>query len=219
MLVKTIEIKEGLRDYLLEVGGIETRELATIRSLADGHPQEVMQTTAEQGQLLYFLAKLIRAKNALELGVFLGYGTLATAMALPEDGKILACDISDENVKRAIPHWEKAGVRDKIDLRILPALDLLYELSQDKSRQFDFVFVDADKGNYENYYDLIIPMLRKGGLLLLDNTLWKGEVANNENTDEQTLLFRKLNKKVVDDSRVVSCLLPLADGLTLITKL
>ena len=219
MLSKSIELNQQLADYLLGVGGIETPELAAIRKLADGHPQEVMQTTFEQGQLIYFLAKLINARQALELGVFFGYSALATALALPQDGKLIACDVSDENVKQSFPHWEAAKVRDKIDLRIMPGLDLLRELGEDASNKgsFDFAFVDADKLNYINYYELILPLMRPGGLLLFDNTLWKGEVVNSESTDEMTQHIRQLNQKIADDPRVTSCLLPLADGMTLIS--
>ncbi len=222
MLIKNIEVNKQLRDYLLKFGGVDTPELAALRDLAASHPQNEMQATAEQGQIMFFLAKLINAKNALELGVFLGYSTLAMALALPDDGKIIACDTDRTNPEKAIPFWEKAGVMNKIDLRITPALELLESLAAagttSGAAKFDLVFVDADKGNYEKYYDLIVPMLNIGGLLALDNTLWKGEVADYNIANEQVENFRELNKKISEDKRVVHSILPFADGITLITR-
>lgn len=217
MLNKNILVNQDMREYLLQVGGIESPELAGLRSLAEEHPQSEMQSTAEQGQFLFFLARLINAKSILELGVFLGYGTLAMAMALPEDGTIIACDSDDSNPNKARPFWDKAGVSSKIDLRITPGLALLESLKAE-SANFDMAFVDADKGNYDNYYELIVPLLRPGGLLVLDNTLWRGEVADQSISNNQVDNFRQLNHKIAADDRVTHCLLPLADGMTLIIK-
>ena len=218
MVIKNIEVNQNLRDYLLKFGGVDTPELAALRDLAASHPQTEMQATAEQGQIMFFLAKLINAKNALELGVFLGYSTLAMALALPDDGKIIACDTDRTNPEQAIPFWEKAGVLNKIDLRITPALELLESLAAAGTAKFDLVFVDADKGNYEKYYDLIVPMLNPGGLLALDNTLWLGEVADYSINNGQVENFRELNKKISEDKRVFHSILPFADGITLITR-
>lgn len=219
MLNKNILVNQNMRDYLLQVGGIESPELAELRDLAEKHPQSEMQSTAEQGQLLFFLAKLINAKNILELGVFFGYGTLAMALALPEDGKLLACDLDERNPQQALPIWHKAGVAQKIELQITPAVELLESLTATSATKFDMAFVDADKGNYQIYYDLIIPMLRSGGLLVMDNTLWRGEVADPNADNAQVTNFRMLNQKIATDTRVTHCLLPLADGMTLISKL
>ncbi len=218
MLIKNIQVTQDLRDYLLKVGGLESPELSALRALAEDDPQSEMQSTAEQGQLLFFLAKLVNAKNILELGVFLGYGTLAMALALPQDGKLLACDIDATNPNKALPHWKKAGVADKIDLQITPAVEYLESLSDSSSSKFDMAFVDADKGNYQTYYDLIIPMLRPGGILVMDNTLWRGEVSDASINNAQVQNFRELNQKIATDDRVIHCLLPLADGMTLISK-
>lgn len=218
MLVKNISVNQKLRKYLLHYGGFDSKELAALRSLAEKHRMKEMQTTAEQGQLLYFLVKLLGAKKALELGVFLGYGTLSVALALPDNGKIIACDISDIDTCKALPYWEKAGVMKKIDLRIQPALDTLNYLQKQAINDIDFAFVDADKLNYMKYYNMIIPLLRPGGLMVFDNTLWGGEVANKSIDSPQLNNFRELNEYIANDKRVYLCLLPLADGMTLIAK-
>ena len=218
MLTKNISINDEMRSYLLRYGGIDTKELAELRELAAQHPLQEMQTTAEQGQLMFFLASHIRAKKALELGVFFGYGTLAIALALPDNGKVIACDISDDNVNKALPYWKKAGVMHKIDVRIDTALTTLNALQEDGVTDIDFVFIDADKLNYMSYYDTIIPMLSPGGLMVLDNTLWHGEVADDSIDNPQVENFRKLNEYIAQDERVNICLLPLADGMTLVSK-
>ncbi len=217
-LFKDVPLDDRLRNYLLSYGGIETEELAGLRQLAETKPQENMQSTAEQGQLIFFLLKLLNARKALELGVFMGYGSLIMALALPSDGRVIACELDDENVQLAVPYWKRAGVADKIDLRLGPALDTLAQLKSEGVDDIDFVFIDADKGNYYNYYELSLALVRKGGLIALDNTLWKGLVVDESASDQQTENFRRLNAYIAKDSRVDMCLLPLADGMTLVHK-
>ena len=215
---KDIPPDERLRGYLLSYGGMDTRELAELRRLAENNPQAAMQSTLEQGRLIFFLIKLMGARKALELGVFLGYGTLATALALPADGKVIACELDEEYPRQAAPYWQRSGVRHKIDLRLGPALDTLAQLQREGTRDIDFAFIDADKDNYPNYYEKVLPLMRKGGLLALDNTLWRGWVADETIMDERTELFRRLNAHIHQDKRVDMCLLPIADGMTLVHK-
>ena len=215
---KDIPLDERLRNYLLRYGGIDTQELADLRQLVEHNPQAAMQSTPEQGQLIFFLVKLIGAHKALELGVFMGYGTLAIALALPKDGKVIACELNQEYPQLATSAWHRSGVGHKIDLRLGPALESLRQLRQEEINDIDFVFIDADKNNYLNYYEEALPLMRKGGLLALDNTLWKGQVADETIKDEQTKLFRHLNAHIHQDKRVDMCLLPIADGMTLVHK-
>jgi caffeoyl-CoA O-methyltransferase len=167
-----------------------------------------------------FLVQLTGAKKTLEMGVYTGYSSLATALALPEDGHIIACDLNKEWTSVAKLFWERAGVAHKIDLRLAPAaetLDSLIELNG--SDTFDFIFIDADKKNYDIYYEKSLILLRKGGLLLLDNTLWKGKVADQANTESLTEAIRALNKKIYNDKRVSMVVIPMGDGMTLVMKI
>ncbi len=215
---KSIPLDQTLTDYLCRVGGIDTAELTKLRAAAAEHPSGEMQTTAQQGQLLYFLMKLINAKKVLELGVFLGYGTLSIALALPKDGKVMACD-NDENAHaNAYPYWQRAGVAEKIDFRPVSASGLLRHLADAGVRDLDAVFIDADKGGYANYYEMSLPLLRPGGLLILDNMLWRGLVAEPSPTEEPQRSLDALNRHIHRDARVDMCLLPLADGMMLVRK-
>ena len=215
---KDIPLTQELRTYLLKYGGIDTPELEALRELAENSPHRALQTTPEQGQFIYFLLRLIGARKALELGVFMGYGTLSIALALPEDGKVVACELDAQFPCLAQPYWERAGVVHKIDLRIAPALETLKQLAQEEVKDFDFVFIDADKENYMNYYEQSLTMLRRGGMMALDNTLWSGKLADKHAQGEQTQAFRQLNAHIQHDTRIDSCLLPLADGMTLVRK-
>ena len=179
-----------------------------------------MQTAPEQGQLLHLLARLAGAKKTLEVGVFLGYSSTWVALALPAGGKIVACDQSEEYTTQARQLWREAGVEDKIELRLGPALDTLDTLiSEGHGGSFDFAFIDADKVNYAKYYDRALVLLRPGGLIAIDNVLWHGDVTDAGKTDADTEAIRAFNRKLQADDRVALSLVPLGDGLTLACKL
>ena len=165
------------------------------------------------------LVKLIGAKKTLEVGVFTGYSALAVAMALPTEGRVIACDVSEEFGAIAHTYWQKANVAHKIDLRIAPALDTLDSLiAAGESGSFDFAFIDADKRSYDSYYERSLQLIRPGGLIAIDNTLWYGRVADPEVQDSRTQCIRTLNEKVRDDERVMMSLVPIGDGLLLALK-
>jgi caffeoyl-CoA O-methyltransferase len=217
---KTIHVTPELYDYLLSVSLREPDVLKELRMETEKLPTRNMQIAPEQGQFMAFLVQLTGAKKTLEMGVYTGYSSLATALALPEDGHIIACDLNKEWTSVAKLFWERAGVAHKIDLRLAPAaetLDSLIELNG--SDTFDFIFIDADKKNYDIYYEKSLILLRKGGLLLLDNTLWKGKVADQANTESLTEAIRALNKKIYNDKRVSMVVIPMGDGMTLVMKI
>jgi caffeoyl-CoA O-methyltransferase len=165
------------------------------------------------------LVQLIGASKTLEVGVFTGYSSLRVALALPPNGKIVACDVSEEYTAIARRYWESAGVADKIDLRIAPALDTLDELlAAGQAGTFDFAFIDADKRNYEGYYERSLQLVRPGGLIAIDNVLWAGRVVDSQVQDNQTNSIRAFNEKLYEDERVTLSLVPIADGLTLALK-
>ena len=178
-----------------------------------------MQISPEQGQFMQLLIKIMGAKKTIEVGVFTGYSSLCVALALPVDGKIIACDISTKYTDIAEKYWEDAKVRDKIDLNIGPAVDTLQKLIDNGlSNTFDFTFIDADKINYDNYYELCLKLLRPGGLIAIDNVLWSGDVVDERINDIDTESIRSLNKKLHIDSRVDISIVPIGDGLTLALK-
>ncbi len=178
-----------------------------------------MQISPEQGQFMALLVQLIGAKKTLEIGVFTGYSALVVAQALPEDGQVIACDVSEEYTAIALSYWQKANVARKIDLRISPALDTLDGLiAAGESGTFDFAFIDADKSNYDNYYERALQLIRPGGLIAVDNTLWYGRVADPDVQDNRTQRIRALNEKVQGDKRVNMSLVPIGDGLLLAVK-
>jgi caffeoyl-CoA O-methyltransferase len=179
-----------------------------------------MQTSPEQGQFLHLMARLAGARKTLEVGVFLGYSSTWVALGLPEDGKVIACDLSEEHTAQARRLWREAGVEEKIELRLGPALDSLNALlAEGHGGTFDFVFIDADKANYGNYYERSMELVRRGGLIAIDNVLWGGDVIDPGNTDADTEAIRAFNRKLQDDDRVALSLVPLGDGLTLACKL
>jgi predicted O-methyltransferase YrrM len=216
---KTIGIEQPLYDYLLSVSLREPEVLKQLREETAKLPLGVMQIAPEQGQFMALLVQLIGARKTLEVGVFTGYSSLSVALALPADGKLVACDVSDEYTSIARRYWEKAGVANKIDLRIAPAIETLDELlAAGEAETFDFAFIDADKSNYDNYYERALKLVRPGGLIAIDNVLWSGAVADREVQDNRTNKIRDLNQKLHRDERVNISLVPIADGLTLALK-
>jgi predicted O-methyltransferase YrrM len=219
MANQTIGISKNLRDYLLSVSVREPEILTQLRSETNLHPMGMMQIAPEQGQFMSLLVQLMGAKKTLEVGVFTGYSSLAVALALPPDGRIIACDISDEYTQIARRYWEKAGIAHKIDLRIAPALATLDKLIADgETESFDFAFIDADKSTYDDYYERCLQLVRPGGLIAIDNVLWSGRVAQDEVQDNRTKKIRALNEKLHQDTRINLSLVPIADGLTLAMK-
>lgn len=213
---RTINITDQLYGYLLENSVRETQPQLELRELTASHKWAVMQIAPEQGQFMALLVKLMGARQILEIGTFTGYSALSMAQALPADGKITCCDISQEWTDIGKPYWREAGVEDKIELKIAPALDTLAALQADGNAGcFDLAFIDADKGNYQAYYEHCLTLVRPGGLILFDNTLWSGAVADTSNNDPDTLALRALNQALHLDDRIDLSLLPLGDGLTL----
>ena len=216
---KTIGIEQPLYDYLLSVSLTEPEVLQQLRAETSTLSNAIMQIAPEQGQFMSLLVQLMGAKKALEVGVFTGYSSLCVALALPEDGKLVACDISDDYTSIARRYWDKAGVANKIDLKIAPAIESLDELlANGEAETFDFAFIDADKSNYYNYYDRALRLIRSGGLIAVDNVLWSGAVADREVQDNRTNKIREFNQKLHEDDRVKISLVPIADGLTLAMK-
>ena len=201
---------------------ISLREPDIFRRLREetaAHPKHFMQIPAEQGQFLDLLVKFGRVRKALEVGVFTGYSSLAVAMALPADGKLVACDISDEYTQTARRYWAEAGVQNKVELHIGPALETLDRfLKEGQAETYDMAFVDADKPNYDGYYEAALKLLRRGGLILVDNVFQHGESADAATKEENAISMRAFNTKVAADARVELSVLPLADGVTLALK-
>jgi predicted O-methyltransferase YrrM len=207
-----------LHDYIIAHAQLEPTLLAQLREETNQHPQARMQISPEQGALLGMLVRLMGAKRALEVGVFTGYSSLTVALALPETGQLVACDISRSFTNTARRYWQQAGVDHKVDLRIAPALETLDKLLAESVEPFDFAFIDADKGNYENYFDRVVQLVRSGGLIVVDNTLWSGRVADPTDQDKITRTLRQFNQVVAQDERVDLVILPIGDGLTLAHK-
>lgn len=193
--------------------------LRQLRQETAQHPLGRMQIAPEQGQFLALLVRLVGAKRAIEVGVFTGYSSLAVALALPADGTIVACDISDEYTAIARRYWQQAGVAHKIDLRLAPAVDTLdHLLAAGHTNQFDFAFIDADKRLYADYYDRALQLVRPGGLIAIDNVLWGGRVADPLVKDNRTKRMRAFNQQLHQDPRVTISLVPIGDGMTLALK-
>jgi predicted O-methyltransferase YrrM len=218
MANQTLGLESNLRDYLFSVSVREQEVLTQLRQETSQHPMATMQIAPEQGQFMSLLVQLIGAKKTLEVGVFTGYSALAVALALPPDGKVIACDISEEYTQIARRYWEKAGVSHKIDLHIAPAVETLDKLIQTEALTFDFAFIDADKSGYDDYYERCLQLVRPGGLIAIDNVLWYGRVADELVQDNRTKKIRALNAKLHRDARVNISLVPIGDGLMLAMK-
>ena len=215
-----LPLNDQIYSYLLNTSLREPELLQRLRAetaqLTDGN----MQISPDQGQFMTLLVKLIGARKTLEVGVFTGYSSLSTARGLPDNGKIIACDVSDEWTSIARRYWAAAGVAHKIDLRLAPAIETLDALLADgQAGTFDFAFIDADKENYDAYYERALQLVHTGGLLAFDNTLWYGKVADESVQDIDTMALRALNKKLQQDERVMMSQLTVGDGLTLAMKL
>jgi caffeoyl-CoA O-methyltransferase len=216
MANKTIGLSDELAAYVVDVGTREPAVLARLREETAALPQHDMQIAPEQGAFLALLVELIGARRCIEVGTFTGYSSTVVALALPDDGHLVCCDVSEEWTSLARKYWDEAGVAAKIDLRIAPAAETLDRLLADGEQSaFDFAFVDADKAGYDGYYERLLRLVRPGGLIAFDNTLWGGAVLDPDPEDEDTRALRALNVKLADDERVSLCLLPVADGVTL----
>ena len=219
MTKKTLWLNNQLYDYLLSVSLREPDILQQLREETAHLPNAIMQIAPEQGQFMALLVQLLSATKTLEVGVFTGYSSLCVALALPANGKIVACDVSEEYTAMARRYWEAAGVADKIDLRLAPALETLDELlAAGLAGTFDFAFIDADKENYEAYFERSLQLVRNGGLIVIDNVLWSGRVADPQVQDASTTALRSFNDKLRKDPRVTLSVVPIGDGLTLALK-
>ena len=216
---KSLGLSDRVYEYLLSVSLREAEVLTQLRQETDRHPASVMQISPDQGQFMALLVKLVGAKKTLDIGVFTGYSSLVIALALPENGKVVACDRDPDSSVIARRYWQKAKVDHKIDLHLAPALDTLDQLiANGEVGSFDFAFIDADKRNYPNYYERALTLLRSGGIIAIDNVLWSGSVADSEDTDKRTVAIREFNQKLFQDQRVEISMLSIADGLTLALK-
>lgn len=210
---------DAITRYVRSLVVNEPGVLRRLREETASHPKAVMQITSDQGLLLEVLLGLVGAKKALEIGVFTGYSSTVTALALPPDGRLFACDVSDEFTSVARRYWAEAGVAQKITLRLGPAIQTLQQLvAEGHGASFDFAFIDADKEAYDAYYELALELIRPGGLIVMDNMLRRGEVVDPNVTEPGSLALRKLNEKIARDIRVRAILLPVVDGVTLAWK-
>jgi caffeoyl-CoA O-methyltransferase len=218
MNTRTISLDNYTYDYLVTNSVREHPVLAELREATRTHAHAGMQIAPDQGQFMALLVKLIGARRTLEIGVFTGYSSLAVALALPDDGHILACDINDEYTKVARKFWQRAGVAHKITLVLAPALETLNaRLAAGEAGSYDFAFIDADKTGYDDYYERCLQLLRPGGLITVDNVLWSGAVAR-PSKDADTKALQAFNRKLHGDERIDVSLLPVGDGLTLARK-
>jgi predicted O-methyltransferase YrrM len=216
MSTSSIGLSEDVQAYLHEVGVREHPVLARLRADTARLPQFGMQSSPESGALLGLLVRLTGARRIVEVGTFTGYSSTAMALALPADGRIVCCDVSEEWTNRAREAWAAAGVADRVTLRLGPALETLERLlANGEGGTYDMAFVDADKGNYGAYYERALRLLRPGGLVAIDNVLWSGRAADPSVTDESTVAIRELNALIATDERVDLVMVPIADGITL----
>ena len=219
MANRSLSITDQVYDYLLDATLREPPLLRELRDETSRMPSANMQIAPEQGQFMALLAELTGATRALEIGTFTGYSALSVALAMPPDGRLTACDISEEYTSVARRYWARAGVADRIELRLGPAVETLDALiAEGRGGGYDFAFIDADKQGYDAYYERALVLLRTGGLVAVDNVLWGGQVADPADADPDTVAIRALNAKIRDDSRVAMSLVPVGDGLMLARK-
>ena len=219
MTNKTIHLSDALYDYLLSVSSREPEVLRHLRAETASYPEANMQIAPEQGQFMTFLVRLLGVKKAIEIGVFTGYSSLCVALGLPPDGQLIACDVNPQWTSVAERYWRQAGIAGKIDLRLAPAVETLQQLlAGGAAGTFDYAFIDADKESYIDYYELSLLLLRPGGLILVDNVLWGGRVADPGAQDQATEAIRRFNLHLKEDARVDLSMIPVADGLTLARK-
>ncbi len=215
----TLCLSENLYEYMKGVSLREPDILRRLRQETARDPMHMMQISQEQGQFMGLLIKILGAARTLEIGVYTGYSSLCVGMALPENGRLVACDISREWTAVARKYWKEAGLSTKIDLRLAPALQSLEKLIRDgESGTYDFAFIDADKENYDGYYEGCLKLLRTGGLIAIDNVFWGGKAAEKDAPDEETRAIQALNEKIHRDERVDLSMIPIGDGLTLVRK-
>ncbi len=219
MSTRTLTVTDRLYDYLTAHALRENDVLRRLREETAKLPMARMQISPEQGQFMALLVRLMGARKTLEVGVFTGYSSLCVAQALPTEGRHVACDVSAEWTSIGMRYWQEAGIAEKIDLRIAPALETLDRLlDAGEAETFDFAFIDADKLSYDAYYERALRLVRPGGLIAIDNVLWGGSVADPSDQDDDTQAIRALNDKIHQDERVEMSLLPLGDGVTLAMK-
>jgi len=219
MANSTLGLENQLYDYLLSISLREPDILASLREETAKHPIARMQIAPEQGQFMELLVQLMGARKTIEIGVFTGYSSLCVALALPPNGQIIACDVSEEYTAIARRYWEAAGVANKISLQLGPAINTLDKLiAEGQAGTFDFAFIDADKENYEAYFERSLQLVRNGGLIVIDNVLWSGRVADPQVQDASTTALRSFNEKLRNDPRVTLSVVPIGDGLTLALK-
>jgi caffeoyl-CoA O-methyltransferase len=220
MSVDTLTLTPALLNYLREHSVKESDGLKQLR--LETHAQcnvPEMQISQEQGQFFQVLLKAIQAKKVLEIGTFTGYSSICFALAIPDDGQVVCCDSSTEWTNIAQKYWQRMGLSHKMTLHVAPALKTLAELVKSEAGSFDFAFIDADKLNYQHYYEYCLNLVRPGGVIAIDNVLWGGDVADPNNQKENTATIRTLNKQIVEDDRVTACMIPIGDGLTLAYRL
>ena len=218
MARRSLELDDRLYEYLVQFGTRESELLKDLRTETAKMPGAGMQIGPDQGAFMHLLAGLIGAKRALEVGTFTGYSSICVASALPADGKLICCDVSEEYTSIARNYWRRAGLESKIELRLGPAVATLDALIDADVEPFDFAFIDADKTNYGNYYDRAMKLVCPGGLIAIDNVLCGSAFAKPEENDEDTKAIRAVNEKVRNDERVTLALAPIGDGLTLARK-
>lgn len=219
MSLRSLGLPDNVYAYLLENSLREPDVLAALRRETAEHPAARMQISPEQGQFMGLLVELMGVRRAVEVGVFTGYSSLSVALAMPDDGKLLACDVNAEFTTIAKKYWERAGVSHKVELVLAPAAETLAaRVAAGEAGSYDLAFIDADKGGYQTYYERCLELLRPGGLILVDNVLWSGNVADPSDQDEDTQAIRKLNAHIHADQRVSVSMLPLGDGLYLARK-
>ncbi len=215
----TLNLTPKVYQYYQEVTLREPEALQKLREQTHKMSTSRMQISPEQGQFMRWLVELMQAKKTLDIGVYTGYSAVSVALGLPEEGRVIGCDANVEWTKIAKRFWEMAGVANKIDLRLGPATETLQTLLDNgEANTFDFAFIDADKKNYSNYYELCLKLLRAGGVIAIDNVLWSGKVADPNINDPNTIFIRELNTAILKDERVSLSMLPIGDGLTLVRK-